>query len=151
MAPTQRLSAHFTLAEMTHSATAARKGIANVVTPAVEHQLYLTADRMEGVRKLLGGKPISVLSGYRSEAVNKAVGGSKTSAHRSGHAVDFICPSFGTPAQVAAHLAKHLTGFDQIIEEFDQWVHVGFGPGKRGQLLRARKVGGRTVYSEGIG
>lgn len=151
MAPTQRLSAHFTLAEMTHSATAARKGIANVVTPEVERQLFLTADRMEGVRALLGDKPISVLSGYRSEAVNKAVGGSKTSAHRTGHAVDFICPSFGTPAQVAAHLAKHLKAYDQIIEEFGQWVHVGFGPGKRGQLLTARKVGGRTVYTPVIG
>lgn len=147
---TQRLSAHFTMAEMTHSATAARKGIANVVTPAVEHQLYLTADRMEGVRRLLGDKPISVLSGYRSPAVNKAVGGSTTSAHMTGHAVDFICPGFGTPAQVAAHLAKHLTGFDQIIEEFGQWVHVGFGPGKRGQKLTARRVNGRTVYTQGI-
>lgn len=148
---TQRLSAHFTLAEMTHSATAARKGIANVVTPAIEHQLFLTADRMEGVRKLLGDKPISVLSGYRSPAVNRAVGGSKSSAHMTGHAVDFICPSFGTPAQVAAHLAKHLTHFDQIIEEFDQWVHVGFGPGQRMQKLTARKVRGRTVYTPGIG
>ena len=151
MAPTQRLAAHFTLAEMTHSATATRKGIANVITPEAEHQLFLTADRMEGVRKLLGDKPISILSGYRSDAVNKAVGGSKTSAHRTGHAVDFICPSFGTPAQVAAHLAKHLTSFDQIIEEFGDWVHVGFGPGKRAQLLTARKVGGKTVYTAGIG
>lgn len=151
MAPTQRLSAHFTLAEMTHSATAARKGIANVVTPEVERQLFLTADRMEGVRALLGDKPISILSGYRSDAVNKAVGGSKTSAHRTGHAVDFICPSFGTPAQVAAHLAKHLKSYDQIIEEFGQWVHVGFGPQTRMQKLTAKKVGGRTVYSPGIG
>ncbi|MFC5374727.1 D-Ala-D-Ala carboxypeptidase family metallohydrolase [Brevundimonas faecalis] len=150
MAPTQRLSAHFTLAEMTHSATAARKGIANVITPEVERQLFLTADRMEGVRALLGDKPISVLSGYRSEAVNKAVGGSKTSAHRTGHAVDFICPSFGTPAQVARYLAVHLKSYDQIIEEFDQWVHIGFGPGARRQYLKARKLAGRTVYS-GIG
>ncbi len=79
------------------------------------------------------------------------MGGSKTSAHRTGHAVDFICPSFGTPAQVAAFLAKNLKDFDQIIEEFDQWVHIGFGPGKRKQLLTARKVGGRTKYSPGIG
>ena len=113
--------------------------------------LILTADRMEKVRALLGDKPITVLSGYRSPAVNKAVGGSKTSAHMTGHAVDFICPRFGTPAQVAAHLAKHLTGFDQIIEEFGEWVHVGFGPGKRRELLTARKVGGRTRYTPGIG
>lgn len=148
---TQRLSDHFSLAEMTHSATAARKGIVNVAPPAIVDTLILTADRMEKVRALLGDKPITVLSGYRSPAVNKAVGGSKTSAHMTGHAVDFICPRFGTPAQVAAHLAKHLTGFDQIIEEFGEWVHVGFGPGKRRELLTARKVGGRTRYTPGIG
>ncbi|WP_436355686.1 D-Ala-D-Ala carboxypeptidase family metallohydrolase [Brevundimonas sp. CEF1] len=145
-----RLSDHFSLAELTHSATATRKGIQNVAPPAIIDTLILTADRMEKVRSLLGDKPIVVLSGYRSPAVNAAVGGSKTSAHMTGHAVDFLCPQFGTPAQVAAHLAKHLTGFDQIIEEFGDWVHVGFGPGKRGQTLTARKVGGKTVYTPGI-
>ncbi len=147
---TQRLSAHFTLAEMTFSATASRKGIPNVAPAEIVDQLILTADRMEKVRELLGGEPIRVLSGYRSPAVNKAVGGSATSAHRTGHAVDFVCPDFGTPAQVAAHLAKHLTGYDQIIEEFGNWVHVGFGPGQRGQKLTARSVNGRTVYTPGI-
>ncbi|MGR6533137.1 D-Ala-D-Ala carboxypeptidase family metallohydrolase [Brevundimonas sp. RM1] len=145
-----RLSDHFSLAELTVSATAARKGISNVPPPLVLDTLVLTADRMEKVRALLGDHPIIVLSGYRSPAVNAAVGGSKSSAHMTGHAVDFICPRFGTPAQVAAHLAKHLTGFDQLIEEFGEWVHVGFGPGKRGQKLTARKVNGRTVYSPGI-
>jgi len=145
-----KLSEHFSLAEMTFSATAARKGIANVAPPEIVDQLILTADRMEGVRALLGNKPIRVLSGYRSPAVNKAVGGSATSAHRTGHAVDFICPEFGTPAEVAAHLAKHLTGYDQIIQEFDSWIHVGFGPGQRMQKLTARKVRGRTAYTAGI-
>ncbi len=145
-----RLSDHFSLAELTVSATAARRGISNVPPPLVIDTLILTADRMEKVRALLGDHPIIVLSGYRSPAVNAAVGGSKSSAHMTGHAVDFICPRFGTPAQVAAHLAKHLTGFDQLIEEFGEWVHVGFGPGKRGQKLTARKVNGRTVYSPGI-
>lgn len=146
----QRLSDHFTLAELTVSAAAARKGLDNTPPPEIVDQLILTADRMEKVRALLGGHPIRVTSGYRSPAVNKAVGGSATSAHRTGHAVDFTCPGFGTPAQVAAHLAKHLKGFDQIIEEFGQWVHVGFGPGQRGELLTARKVGGRTKYTQGI-
>ncbi len=145
-----RLSDHFSLAELTVSATAARRGISNVPPPLVIDTLILTADRMEKVRALLGDKPIIVLSGYRSPAVNAAVGGSKSSAHMTGHAVDFICPRFGTPAQVAAHLAKHLTGFDQLIEEFGDWVHVGFGPGRRGEKLTARKVNGRTVYSPGV-
>lgn len=145
-----QLSDHFNLAELTVSETAARKGISNKPNAAMVDQLILTADRMEGVRQLLGNKPIIVLSGYRSPAVNKAVGGSSTSAHMSGQAVDFICPKFGTPAQVAAHLAKHLKDYDQIIEEFGQWVHIGFGPGKRKQQLTARKQAGKTVYIKGI-
>ncbi|MBX9706862.1 MAG: DUF882 domain-containing protein [Caulobacteraceae bacterium] len=147
---TRRLSDHFTLAELTHSNTALRRGLDNTPPPEVLDQLILTADRMEGVRQLLGDRPIKVSSGYRSPAVNRAVGGSRTSAHRTGHAVDFTCPDFGTPAEVAAHLAKHLTDFDQLIEEFGGWVHIGFGPGKRRQVLTARKVGGRTKYTPGI-
>ncbi len=150
VADPNRLTPHFTLAELTISATAARKGIRNTPTPAALVVLRRTAQRMEEARALLGGRPIVVTSGYRSEAVNRLVGGSKTSAHMTGHAVDFTCPGFGTPAQVAAHLAKHLKGFDQIIEEFGQWVHIGFGPGQRGQLLTARKVAGRTVMKTGI-
>lgn len=147
---TQRLSAHFTLAEMTASATAARKGIDNTPPGPMIDQLILTADRMEHVRALLGGHPIRVLSGYRSPAVNRAVGGSKNSAHMTGHAVDFVCPGFGSPAKVAAFLARELKYYDQVIEEFGEWVHIGFGPGKRMQALTARKVKGRTAYTPGI-
>ena len=70
-----RLSEHFDLSELTHSAMAARKGLANIPPPAELATLTKTAQRMEQVRTLLGGKPISVLSGYRSPGVNKAVGG----------------------------------------------------------------------------
>ncbi|MGQ3041451.1 MAG: D-Ala-D-Ala carboxypeptidase family metallohydrolase [Brevundimonas sp.] len=146
----QRLSAHFTLAEMTASATASRKGIDNTPPGPMVDQLILTADRMEHVRSLLGGHPIRILSGYRSPAVNKAVGGSTNSAHMTGQAVDFVCPGFGSPAKVAAFLARNLKVYDQVIEEFGDWVHVGFGPGRRMQALTARKVKGRTVYTAGI-
>ncbi len=147
--PSQRLSPHFSLAELTHSATAARRGLKNTPPLDVVQVLTVTADRMEGVRALLGNRPISVLSGYRSPQVNTAVGGSRTSAHMTGHAVDFICPSFGTPAQIVAHLRAHageLGWFDQIIEEFGEWVHIGFGPGTRGQVLSARHEHGSTTY-----
>lgn len=146
----ERLSPHFTLAELTVSQAAARRGLTNKPPAAVLAILRGTAKRMEEVRALLGGHPIVISSGFRSDAVNRLVGGSKTSAHTLGWAVDFTCPGFGTPAQVAAHLARHLRGYDQIIEEFGQWVHVGFGPGQRGQKLTARKVAGRTIYKTGI-
>lgn len=149
---TTKLTPHFSLEELTVSETAARRGLSNKPTPEHLKNLQKTAEGMEEVRKLLGNKVIIVSSGYRSEAVNKAVKGSKTSAHCSGWAVDFICPGFGTSQQVASFLAKNLpvTKYDQIIEEFGSWIHIGFGPGKRGQKLTARKINGKTVYTNGI-
>lgn len=144
------LSPNFSLQELTVSAAAARNGVSNVPTGEALATLTETARRMEEVRALLGDRPILVTSGYRSPQVNRLVGGSSSSAHMTGHAVDFTCPAFGSAAKVAAHLARHLTGYDQIIEEFGSWVHVGFGPGQRGQKLTARKVNGRTVYTQGI-
>lgn len=146
-----KLSPHFTLAELTVSATAARRGLDNTPPPAVLETLKATAARMEQVRAILGGKPIIVISGYRSPAVNAAVKGSRTSAHMTGHAVDFICPGFGLPRLVARRLAAELADFDQLIQEFGQWVHVGFGPGRRNQLLTAsRTADGKTAYVPGI-
>jgi hypothetical protein len=146
---TTYLSEHFTLEELTVSAAATRKGLHNN-PPLVElANLKATARQMEEVRTLLG-HPVLVLSGYRSPAVNRLVKGSRTSAHMSGHAVDFICPGFGSAPQVASFLAAHLTSYDQIIDEFGEWVHVGFGPGLRLQKLTARRVGGKTRYTPGI-
>lgn len=145
-----KLSPHFSLAELTVSQAAARRGISNAPPRAIIAELERTAMKMETVRALLNDKPILISSGYRSPAVNKAVGGSNTSAHTKGMAVDFICPGFGTVAEVAAHLSKHLGEFDQLIEEFGGWVHIGFGPGRRMQRLTARKVNGRTRYTTGI-
>lgn len=145
-----RLSPHFHLAELTVSQTAARRGLDNTPDAAMIEQLKRTAARMEHVRAILGNRPILISSGYRSPAVNKACGGSRTSAHMTGHAVDFTCPGFGRPYEVAKTLSLELTDFDQLIQEFGQWVHIGFGPGRRNQLLTARRVNGRTIYSPGI-
>jgi zinc D-Ala-D-Ala carboxypeptidase len=124
-----QLTEHFTLEEMTYSETAARKGINNV--PASGSQEYKnlqrTAETMEEVRTLLNDKPILVSSGYRSPQVNAAVGGSTTSAHMSGLAVDFHCPEFGTPKAICKHLHAHMQALaiDQLIHEYDTWVHLG--------------------------
>jgi zinc D-Ala-D-Ala carboxypeptidase len=123
------LTPNFTLEEMTDSQTAARKGISNV--PHHHSQEYknlrLTAEVMEKVRTLLGDRPILISSGYRSPQVNAAVGGSKNSAHMSGLAVDFSCPGFGTPKAICKKLEPHMRelGVDQLIHEYDTWVHLG--------------------------
>lgn len=150
MSDVDQFSPHFSLAELTLSQTAVRARIDNTPTLDAMIALARTAWKMEQVRKLLGDKPIVISSGYRSRVVNSLVGGSKTSAHMSGHAVDFICPAFGTPLEICKHLAanKHLQ-FDQLIQE-GTWVHIAFGPGNRRQLLTKDGDGFKTGITNAV-
>lgn len=133
-----KLSDHFTLEEMV--VTQVRNASNNVplsLLPAIKD----TAQRMEEVRTLLGGAPIIVTSGYRSAFVNKIVGGSPTSAHMNGRAVDFICPVFGTPFEIAKAISASTIPFDQLIYE-ETWVHISFAPTMRREVLTKRKSSG---------
>lgn len=122
-----KLSNHFDLSEFLVSETAARKGIDNTPSQAIVEALTATAWLMEGVRVILGGHPIIVTSGYRSPMLNAEVGGVPNSYHLTGHAVDFICPGYGVPADVYGQLAQHSGDLliDELILEFGRWVHVG--------------------------
>src|SRR5690606_28476100 len=91
------------------------------------------------------GTPVLVNSGFRSAAVNKAVGGAATSQHRLGQAADIRVNGM-TSAQLARRIAELGLPFDQLIEEFGRWVHVSYGPRHRRQILRATSENGRTVY-----
>lgn len=136
------LSPHFTLAEMTVSETAARRGIDNDPPPDVVERLKHTALGLEAVRIRLGA-PIVVSSGYRSPALNAAIGGAQNSDHTRGDAADFICPGFGAPSTIVSALKDRGIQFDQLIEEFGRWVHISFGPRMRGQVLRIDRNGTR--------
>lgn len=144
------LSEHFSLIEFTHSQTARRKGINNSPPPPVLVRLRNTARMMEKVRAILGDQPIMVSSAYRSPELNVAVGGSKTSDHVTGNAIDFVCPRFGTPYEVCVELAKHkeTLGYDQLIHEYGDWVHISFGPRARRQDLTIRSA--KEGYLRGI-
>lgn len=139
-----KLSAHFDLAEFTISQTASRLNLDNTPDADTIARLKITSEAMEEVRALLG-KPISISSGYRSPAVNKAVGSSSTSAHVKGWAVDFICSQFGTPLAICRVLAKSKIDFDQLIEE-GSWVHISFDPRMRREILTMRE----GHYSKGL-
>ena len=123
-----QLTPHFTLAEMTASSTAQRQGLDNTPTPEALQRLALTAAMLERVRAHLG-VPIVVTSGYRSRAVNAAVGGVTSSDHAIGAAADIVAPKFGAPHAVAKALAPHVNalGIGQIIYESvggKHWVHL---------------------------
>lgn len=134
-----QLSPHFTLEEMTVTQV---RGASNNVPLSLLPVIKDTALRMEEVRSLLGNAPITVTSGYRSPFVNKIVGGSITSAHMSGRAVDFIAPSFGTPLEVAKAISASAIAFDQLIWEEETWVHISFDPKMRREVLTKRPHGG---------
>lgn len=134
----------FSLEEMTHSDTAARLGINNVPKGVTLACLHEVAENMVHVRKLLGDKPIHVNSGYRSPELNKHIpGSSNTSAHTLGWACDFTCKDFGTPLQVAKAIArdKLMEDVDQLIHEYDSWVHISWDPRNRRQMLTIDKNG----------
>ncbi len=121
------LSEHFTLEELTARKTARRLGLDNTPPQDVLENLTYTANKMEKVRELLGGNPIVISSGYRSPAVNKAVGSkSKKSQHLSGQAIDFTCPKFGSPRKIVEAIKNSDINYDQVIYEFDEWVHISF-------------------------
>lgn len=148
-----QLTEHFSLAEMARSNTALRLGLDNTPPAWVVANLRLMAHALEHVRAQYG-LPLRIYSGYRSEAVNTACGGSPRSAHKLGLAADFVIP--GVPVlHICRWIERNLTGFDQVIYEFGPggWIHLGLGDDRRPirqQSLSAVKRGGKTVYHPGL-
>ena len=142
-------SPNFSMDELTHSDTAARHGIDNTPNDNEKENLYKLAMEMEDVRELLNNKPIFVSSGYRSLALNELLGSKKTSSHIKGLAVDFTCRQFGTPNEIVFALINSDIPYDQVILEFDRWVHLSFCEDQetpRRQALVINKEGA-MIYS----
>ena len=152
------LSANFTLKELTKSDTATRLGIDNTPDEAVIESLRLLCENiLQPVRDHFG-KPVKISSGYRSPELNSspAVGGSKTSDHCKGQAVDFEIDGLSNP-DVAQWIMDNLT-YSQLILEFyvqgepnSGWIHCSYNPEKLiKQELTAVKVAGKTQYLNGL-
>jgi zinc D-Ala-D-Ala carboxypeptidase len=147
-----KLSAHLDLSEVTRSDSAKRKGISNMPTPEhIENFKKLAENIFEPIRKHFG-VPIMISSGYRSKDLNTAIGGSLSSQHCQGEALDLDMDgtSGGVTNKMVFDYIKANLNFDQLINEFNySWVHVSYeSTGKqRKQVLDATKVGGKTVYA----
>lgn len=92
------------------------------------------------------GLPIKVNSGYRGPKLNAAIAGSsKTSAHQYGYAADVVCPKCWLVRKyVVKFLNDNKIAFDQVIYEYDSWVHIGVRNGKglqRKQVITINKKG----------
>jgi Peptidase M15 len=119
----ESLSTYFSWAEANITN---HRGVDNTIPNDLRLAIKNTAQKMDIIRRLLSA-PIIVSSWYRSPTLNKLVGGSKTSQHMKGEAVDFICPGFGEPKDVCKHLVNFTKeiNFDQLILEHS-WVHISF-------------------------
>ena len=144
-----KLTENLTLLEATKSNTATRLGIDNTPPPAIVERMIETAEKIfQPVRDALG--PIRVSSFYRSPDLNRAIGGSKTSQHCKGEAIDM--QGILASNKILFNSACDLEDYDQIIWEFGtleepDWVHVSYSKThNRKQILRATKIGKRTAY-----
>ena len=141
-----KISDHITYAEAIHSNTAKRRGIDNTPNPTQVETMKITAEKIfEPLRNWVGG-PIKVNSFFRSPELNTAIGGSKTSQHCKGQAVD-IDDVFGykTNAEMYNWIKENLN-FDQMIWEFGtdmnpNWVHISYvsDEDNRNRCLKAYK------------
>lgn len=143
--PQKKLSENFTLGELIASDTAKKLKIDNTPTLlAMSHLEELCRELLQPIREAWG-KPIKVTSGYRCHRLNRAVGGSPTSAHPMGWAAD-IKPTSGSYADfekfVIEFLKKSDLKWDQVIRETanggkSKWLHIGLknGAGRQRKMI----------------
>jgi hypothetical protein len=148
-----QLSKNLALSEVTRSETAKRRGISNMPTPEhIENFKKLAENVFQPIREHFG-VPIRISSGYRSKALNTAIGGSLSSQHCKGEAIDIDMDGTSITNKQIFDFVKANVNFDQMIWEFGtdanpDWVHVSYNSdgAQRKQILKAVKQGGATKY-----
>ena len=151
-------SRYFTLEEITKSNTAIRQGIQNIPSKDQIFQVQqLCSVIMDRIRDHYN-KPIQVLSGYRCQELNKAVGGSKSSQHmalNNDAAIDFKFYDHNINLESVFHWITQISDihFDQCIAEFlpEGWIHISYNlesKNNRGKITRATKVNNKTFYEQ---
>ena len=148
------LSKNLSVAEFTKSNTATRKGLDNSLPKAYWLSAKALAENIFQPLRDRFGTPLYITSGFRSKALNEAIGGSNKSQHSKGEAIDIDMDGRKGPdnAEVFNYI-KECLPFDQLIWEFGDdtkpsWVHVSYNPDgeQRGEILVAYKDNGRTKY-----
>ena len=149
----EKISKYVTYQEVTKSNQANALKLANIPNATQLNNLRLVCTNIFDKVREHFGKPIGISSGFRSVELNSKIGGSKTSQHCEGKALDIDGDILGGINNKLLFLyIKENCIFDQLIWEFGSenspdWVHVSYNEGKnRGQVLRALKSGGKTIY-----
>jgi D-alanyl-D-alanine dipeptidase len=149
----ENISEHISYSEAIYSPTAVEKNIDNTPTAEqLESMKYVANNIFERVRKNFG-KPIRINSFFRSYKANKAVGGSLTSQHCKGEAIDVTGVPYGVKNSEIFHYIKDNLDFDQLIWEFGDsnepsWVHFSLSmKGNNRQVIKAvKEANGKTTY-----
>ena len=144
-----KLSEHFTLEESIYSATAIRAGLSNIPTDNEIKNMKLLCEKiLEPARKGIGNKSIQIKSFFRSDLVNRLVGGANGSQHSKGQAADLQC----FDNKILFDYIKDNLDFDQLIWEHGTslqpaWVHISYAENNnRKMVLKAIKTGNKTIY-----
>lgn len=144
---------HFTMSEMLHSDEAVRRRIWNGANREQETNLQaLMSAVLEPLRQRYG-RPITVLSGFRNETLNRVVGGVRNSQHLKGEAVDITTGSKLENQRLARLVVEMRLPFDQLIDEAGYaWVHVSYKRigDNRGQILRMRNGKYQIIKKEDL-
>lgn len=129
MKRTEKLSEHFSFGELIRSETAARKGIDNTPPDELIPKLQRLCEQLLEPIRAHYGKPFRPNSGYRSEELNREIGGSASSQHCLGEAVDIEIHGVSNYA-LSVWISENLK-FDKLIlecyhpgEPNSGWVHV---------------------------
>lgn len=127
---------NFKISELIHSDKAILFNINNMPDiNSLDNMLDLIVYCLQPIRDKLK-KPMIVTSGFRCGRLNDVVNGSKNSQHLYGQAVDFVVKGM-TPKQIVEFIKNSGVEFDQLINEFNEWVHISYNKRRnRKQVLK---------------
>ena len=149
-----RISKHISYKEATQSQTATRKGISNDPDAYQLQNMQLLAEKVFEPLREHFGVPIAINSFFRSQKLNKAIGGAAGSQHTQGRAIDIDDTLGGVSNKQMFDYIKNHLDFDQLIWEFGDnsnpaWVHISYvsESENRRRVLKASKKNGKTIYT----
>jgi hypothetical protein len=141
------LSKHVTRAEFERSETAINHGIPNFMNEfEIQRAILLCQNVFEPIRAYVG-RPIRINSGFRSAALNRRIGGSRSSQHILGEAMDLDLHDRDLFEWILDNVEADQYIFEGGTEEKADWFHISYRKGRnRKQALRMIKKGGKTTY-----
>jgi hypothetical protein len=150
----ENISKHISFKEATVSNTAKQKGINNTPDAKQLENMKTVAEKVFEPLRAFSGGPIVITSFFRSPELNKAIGGSATSEHCLGMAIDLVSGTKGISNKDLFNYIKDKLVFSQLIWEFGndlnpEWIHVSYNKDNlKKEVLKAVKENGKTVYKK---